>query len=73
MDDMTVYTFIDVASRWLHVKSGGTYEVVAVGRIEADLSPVVIYRSDKDGTVWVRPIDEFEDGRFKCLDNANEF
>lgn len=37
---------------------GSLYRVVAEGRIEADLSPVVIY-DDKEGNVWVRPHDDF--------------
>lgn len=66
-EDLRVDTDIEVASRWRHRK-GGTYEVIAVGRLEADLSPVVIYQADKDASVWVRPLAEFEDGRFTMID-----
>ena len=38
---------------------GGLYRVVARGRIEADLSPVVIYDNDA-GETWVRPVDDFD-------------
>lgn len=55
---------------WQHVKSGGFYRIVTWGRIEADLSEVVIYRAEKDGTVWVRPKDEFFDGRFVRVPNG---
>lgn len=34
--------------RWRHRK-GGTYRVIATGRIEADLTPCVIYVSEQDG------------------------
>jgi hypothetical protein len=33
----------------------------------ADMAEVAIYRSVKDGSLWVRPKDEFEDGRFAAL------
>ena len=43
---------------------GGLYEVVGVGRIEATLEEVVIYKSLYDSdfpkdSIWVRPIKEF--------------
>jgi len=43
--------------------------VIATGRIEADLTPCVIYVSEQDGYVWVRPSAEFNDGRFTCIDD----
>lgn len=33
----------------------------------ADMRPVVIYISDKDGSIWVRPEEEFMDGRFVAV------
>lgn len=48
-------------------RKGGLYRVVTYGTLEADRSPVVIY-DDADGTVWVRPTQEFEDGRFEKVD-----
>jgi hypothetical protein len=34
--------------------------------LETDRSDVVIY-DDADGAVWVRPVEEFNDGRFSQL------
>lgn len=62
-DIWPVDTEIDTGTRWRHRK-GGEYTVIGVGRIEADLSPVIVYRDDKLGRVWVRSVAEFEDGRF---------
>ena len=41
-------------------KKGGGYRLLGYGTLEADRSPVAIY-DDKDGTVWVRSADEFND------------
>ncbi|MEN5083692.1 hypothetical protein ABE438_14510 [Bosea sp. TWI1241] len=32
-----------------------------------DMAQVVVYQSEGDGSLWVRPADEFEDGRFEDL------
>ena len=32
-----------------------------------DMREVVIYRSESDGILWVRPVEEFNDGRFSAL------
>jgi len=45
-------------SLYRHYK-GGTYRLIAWGQIEATEADVVIYRSEQDGKVWVRPKDEF--------------
>lgn len=59
--------------RYRHIKTGGVYEVLALARIEATLRDVVVYRhvnavtwspTPGPGNVWVRPADEFCDGRF---------
>ena len=47
-------------------RKGGLYRVLGHGTWEADRSPAVIY-DDADGTVWIRPTAEFEDGRFEAL------
>lgn len=46
------------AGRYRHYK-GGLYEVLMVAELEADLTPVVIYRAEADGRVWVRPVADF--------------
>lgn len=55
--DVTQRALPEAGERWRHYK-GGEYEVVAVGLIEADLVPCVIYRHPP-GHVWVRPMDNF--------------
>lgn len=46
---------------------GGLYRVLTQGILESDRSPMVIY-DDAKGAVWIRPVDEFHDGRFTPLD-----
>ena len=59
--------------RWRHVKSGGIYEIIGYGKIEADLTPCVIYRAKGNQQLWVRPKTEFFDGRFVAVaDDAPE-
>ncbi len=64
-------------TRYRHYK-GGVYELVCEAVLEADHTPVVVYRG-QDGVVWVRPRDAFfetvaVDGkilpRFTLLDAA---
>lgn len=50
---------------WRHKKTGGLYEIIAVGIIEADHTACIVYQSFKDGVVWVRPRLEFYGGRFE--------
>lgn len=58
-----------IGEHWRHVKRRSTYHIVAVGTMQSaqpnwDYQTVVIYRSNKDGSTWVRSLDEFRDGRF---------
>lgn len=47
-------------------KKGGLYRVLGDAIWEPDRTPAVIY-DDAEGTVWVRPKAEFDDGRFTKL------
>ena len=66
-----------------HVKRGGEYMLLGIGKVQCDwwqitsagnrypvdMHEVVIYRGE-DGKLWVRPREEFEDGRFEALPAA---
>lgn len=60
--------------RWRHKQRGTTYTEIGRGRFQGevagmdigDYEPVVLYRSDKDGSLWVRTTEQFEDGRFEA-------
>lgn len=52
-----------------HVARGTIYELICVGTVQthtplADYDQVMIYRGE-DGQTWVRPLGEFNDGRFE--------
>ncbi|MCV3272548.1 DUF1653 domain-containing protein [Roseobacter sinensis] len=47
-------------------RKGGLYRVLAQGILEADRRAAVIY-DDAEGTIWIRPAEEFNDGRFELL------
>ena len=58
--------------RYRHLKRGGTYVVIAGGEVQSSKpilegDKVVVYQSEKDGSIWVRPVEEFNDGRFEKL------
>lgn len=43
---------------YTHYK-GGDYEVLSLGREEATLRPIVIYKACKNNTWWTRPLEVF--------------
>lgn len=47
-------------------RKGGLYRVITEGINESDRTPVVVYE-DQEGIVWVRPRDQFYDGRFETI------
>jgi hypothetical protein len=50
-----------------HIKTGGLYFILSYGLLESDKTPVVVYKSLSDKQVWIRPVTEFEDGRFELF------
>ncbi len=54
-------------TRVRHLKRGTTYQVLAVGEIEATGETVCVYVGEADARVWVRPLEEFGDGRFEII------
>lgn len=48
-------------------KKGRYYQVIGEGINEATATPVVIYKNDM-GITWVRPSEEFYDGRFTPIE-----
>jgi len=71
---MAGWRAIETAKRWRHKKRGSVVREIGQGRLQnardvplADMTPVQIYIHEEDCTLWVRAIDEFEDGRFEPL------
>jgi len=70
------------ARRYRHKKRGTEYVLIGYGKMQAeqwgivgtwddstvDMREVAIYCSIDDGSLWVRPREEFEDGRFTAVD-----
>lgn len=59
---------LEDGERWQHVKRGSEYTLIGHARLQtsgelSDMDNMVVYRAD-DGTLWVRPVSEFYDGRF---------
>jgi hypothetical protein len=52
--------------RYVHVKTGSEYVVVCTAYSEEDQRLLVVYRGPSS-TTWVRPADEFCDGRFQLV------
>lgn len=61
--------FPSISNLWRHIKTGGVYVVMCPAVIETDAVPAVAYAiANGDGTVWVRPVTEFLDGRFEVAE-----
>lgn len=48
-----------------HIRSEGLYEYLGEAFLESTLEKYVMYRAVRDGKVWLRPHNEFFDGRFE--------
>jgi hypothetical protein len=71
-----------------HKKRGTEYVLIGYGKMQADgwlkapypqgplfsvdMAEVAIYRSVDDGSLWCRPREEFDDGRFDIITNAGD-
>lgn len=47
-------------SRYRHYKTGGVYRVLMTGTWEPSAEECVVYQSEADGRVWVRPAEVFQ-------------
>ncbi|MCQ8240567.1 hypothetical protein [Rhizosaccharibacter radicis] len=59
-----------------HKKCGTLYEVIGQAGLQteqplSDEAPLIVYRGLKDGDLWARSPDEFEDGRFEDVQPGN--
>lgn len=50
-----------------HEKTGGIYTVACHATYEKTGERVVVYQNVQTDEIWVRPYEEFYDGRFKKL------
>lgn len=52
---------------FLHKNSGNLYEFLHIALDENSLVSNVVYRDIDTGIIWIRPINEFFDGRFEVV------
>lgn len=56
--------------KYLHLKTGGMYELLHIAVTSDTLLPAVVYQKE-DGVIFVRLASEFFDGRFEpCVKHA---
>lgn len=59
-------------ARVRHKKRGTEYDVLGEADLQTekplrDYAVVMVYRDPTSGRLWVRPVDEFNDGRFEVV------
>lgn len=61
------YEEIPIGSLWRHLKTDNLYTVKDIVVVESDLTLAVSYKrlGETSRIHWLRPLDEFLDGRFK--------
>lgn len=62
----------EAPERWRHKRRGTEYVLLGEADLQtekplADYAVVAVYRDVSNGRLWVRPVDEFRDGRFEKL------
>lgn len=63
--------YLPIGSHYKHIKRGSVVKIAAIASLQIkdenlDMLPMVVYTHDNH--TWVRPVDEFLDGRFIPLD-----
>ncbi len=53
-----------VGDQLQHLKTGGFYRIICLAKIEANLEDAYVYEALINGSLWIRPKTEMEDGRF---------
>jgi hypothetical protein len=61
---MSISPKFQAGDRLQHLKTGGFYRVLCLAKIEASLEEAYVYEALINGSHWIRPQIEMEDGRF---------
>lgn len=74
--DQAAYDDSISSTLWLHRKRGSKYIVLGYGFFQTidedyDGLRIVLYEG-LDGKLWARPMTEFLDGRFQCIDGSSD-
>lgn len=75
LDALRITLYMASLRLWMHVTRRSVYEELFRGTLQMsgtthDMSPVTVYRSLSDGSIWVRKTSEFMDGRFEEVTNG---